>query len=399
MEDSEAPLKGIKILDLSNLMAGPMTCMYLADFGADVVKAEHPKKGDEMRGWGNSKNGIGLFFKVVNRNKRTITLNLSTAAGQQLARDFAAEVDVVVESFRPGTLERWSLGYEELSKINPALILVRISGYGQSGPNSDRPGFGTIAEAMSGAAYINGYDDRAPLLPAFGLGDSSTAIHGAYAVTLSLLARQKDGKGQCIDLALYDGLLTMLGPHIIDFDQLGIVQERTGGRLPFVAPRNAYSTLDGGWIALSGSTQATFERTLMALGLQKFMDDPRFNSNALRVKNVEALDTILQNRFNELEISAALSLLREAGAPAGQVNSVRDVISDDHVQARENLSRLLDEDLGEVLMQSVVPRLLRTPGSLRHAGHSKGRDNAEVYSDWLGLDEAQLARLHGEGAL
>ena len=267
-----------------------MATMYLADFGAEVIKVEHPERGDELRNWGHSKDGVGLYFKVLNRNKKLITLNLGTQRGQELARRLAADVDVVVESYRPGTMERWGLGWEDLRRLNPRLIMMRVTGFGQTGPYRARPGFGTNAEAFSGAASITGYADRPPLLPAFGLGDSTTGIHAALGILVALHHRNvHGGGGQFIDLALYEGLFSLLGPQVIDFDQLGLVQERQGSRLPFIAPRNTYQTSDEQWVA-TAATQSVYERLAAALNAPHLASDARFASNQLRIANADELD-------------------------------------------------------------------------------------------------------------
>ena len=392
--DGRMPLEGVRILDLSNLIAGPMTTMYLADFGAEVFKVEHPVRGDELRSWGHSKDGVGLFFKVVNRNKRAITLDLKRPEGQALVRRLAEAVDVIVESFRPGTLARWGIGYEDLRDVNPDLVMVSVSGYGQTGPYASRPGFGTVAEAFSGYAAITGYADRPPLLPAFGLADAATAIHGAYAIMLALYHRDvHGGGGQHIDLALYEGLFTLLGPHVIDFDQLGIVQERSGGRLPFVSPRNSYRTGDDQWLALAGSTQATFERICAALGLEHVVDDPRFATNRLRIEHASELDAIIDEALSGFTADEALRRLEKAGAVAGPVNDVAKIVADPHVRARGSLAEVDDDELGTVRMQSVVPRLSDAPGAIRHAAPPKGRDNRAVYGELLGLGDRDLDEL------
>jgi len=394
------PLDGVRVLDLSNLLAGPMATMYLADFGAEVIKVEHPSKPDELRNWGNAKDGVGLFFKVLNRGKKTIGLDLRAPEGVELALRLAAESDVVCESFRPGTMERWGLGPDDLRAANPRLVILRVSGFGQTGPYSPRPGFGTLAEAFSGAAHITGFPDRSPLLPSFGLGDTSTAIFGAFAVVLALYNRDAaGGEGQVVDLALYEGLLTLLGPQVVDFDQLGIVQQRDGSRLPFVSPRNTYHSADGKWLAIAGSTQATFERIARALGLDGLLVDARFATNHLRIENAEALDEALQQAVGKLTLDEALGILEREGAPAGPVNDVRQVVEDPHVRARENVAAVADEELGTVRMQNVVPRLTATPGRIGHAGPRHREHNHEVYGRVLGLSGEEIGRLEREGVV
>jgi crotonobetainyl-CoA:carnitine CoA-transferase CaiB-like acyl-CoA transferase len=400
MSGKEPPLNGVRVLDLSNLIAGPMLGMYLGDFGADVIKVEHPRRGDELRNWGHSKDGVGLMFKMLNRNKKMITLDLGVLRGQDLAHRLIDWCDVVIESFRPGTLERWGLDYESLARDKPELIMARVSGYGQTGPNSKRAGFGTIAEAISGYAQITGHADGPPLLPAFGLADASSAIFGAFGVMLALYDREAGtGRGRVVDVALYEGLLTMLGPQILDHDQLGVVQERMGSRLPFVAPRNTYKTADERWIAISGSTQVTFERIASVLGIEHLIEDPRFLSNRSRIENAEALDEQIQAAVGALTRDDVLDRLASAGAAAGPVNDVLDILSDPHFRARRNIESIVDEELGVLRMQNVVPRLGDVPGHIRWAGPPKGKHNCEVYLGEIGIDESELASLSEQGVV
>jgi crotonobetainyl-CoA:carnitine CoA-transferase CaiB-like acyl-CoA transferase len=394
------PLSGVRVLDLSNLLAGPMATMYLADFGAEVLKVEHPRLGDDLRNWGFSKEGVGLFFKVVNRNKRAITLNLKDARGQALCRRLVSRTDVVVENFRPGTLERWNLGYDELRAANPGVIMARVTGYGQTGPYAHRPGFGTIAEAFSGMATTNGYIDRPPLLPGFGLADATTAIHVAYGITLALYERDRNGgAGQVIDVGLYEGLFTLLGSQVVDFDQLGIVAGRMGGRLPFVSPRNAYETSDGKWVAIAGGTQHTFERITEALGISDVLEEPRFATNASRLEHAEELDDRVREAVRTLTMTEVLSRCEAFQAPVGPAYDVAEVFEDPHYRERGNISAIPDEELGPIKMQSVVPRLVETPGEIVHAGPPMGAHNIVVYRELLGVDEEEYDSLGADGVI
>ncbi|MEZ5098968.1 MAG: CoA transferase [Thermoleophilia bacterium] len=399
-EQPRKALEGVRVLDLSNLIAGPMTTMYLADFGADVIKAEHPERGDELRNWGRKKDGVGLFFKVVNRNKRTITLNLSTPEGQGLVRRLVPEVDVVVENYRPGTLERWGIGWDDLRALNPRLVMARVTGFGQTGPYRSRPGFGTLAEAYSGYAALSGWPDRPPLLPAFGLGDASTAIHGAYAIMVALYHRDAvGGEGQQIDLSLYEGLFTLLGPHVVDYDQLGVVAERTGSRIAHVAPRNTYQTADGRWMAIAGATQRTFERICQVLGIEDVLEDARFADNQARVANVEALDERIQAAFGRLTLEEAMERFGEAEAPVGPAHDVAGIFADPHYRERGSIASVADDELGTIRMQAPAPRLGGTPGRIEHAGPPRGAHNDEVYRGLLGLTDDELAALRERGAI
>lgn len=397
---SSLPLEKVTVLDLSNLLAGPMLAMYLADFGADVIKVEQPSGGDEMRRWGRSKDGVGLFYKMINRNKKCVTLNLRSPRGQEIVRRLVAKVDVVVENFRPGRMEEWGLGYDELSRINHGLVMVRVSGYGQSGPYAKRPGFGTIAEALSGYAAITGYADDNPLLPSFGLGDGSAAIFGAFGTMLALYNRSANGgKGQVVDVSLYEGLFTLLGPQVVDFDQLGALQQRSGSRLPFVAPRNTFKTRDERWIAIAGSTQTTFERMARALGLDEMLADPKFATNEQRIKNCEELDERIQERIAQMNYVEAMQVLVSSEAPVGPVNDVEQFMGDPHFQARGNVISITDDELGVIRMQNVVPKLTETPGHVKWAGGKIGQFNEEIYRGLLKMSASELSDLRQQGII
>ena len=395
----EKPLDGIRVLDLSNLLAGPSMAMHLADFGADVIKVEQPGRGDELRRWGLSKNGTPLMFKLVNRNKRAITANLRVPEGQEIVRRLAATADVVIENFRPGTLERWGLGYEQLSVTNPRLVMVRVTGYGQTGPSSQRRGFGTIVEGISGLAALTGMPGGPPLLPSFGLGDASTAIFGAYAAMLGLFYAQRTGKGQYVDLALYDGLLMLLGSHIIDYDQLGVVPPRLGSRTAFVAPRNIYPTGDGEWVVIAGSTQKTFLAILDALDLRELREDPRFATNADRLVNVEALDELISERLMQMPQSEVLKRLEDSGAAVGPIYDVTDVLEDPQMKHRQAVVEVDDPALGPTRMQNVAVRLSATPGEVRWAGPDMGAHNTEVLEKELGYSADEIQDMRARGVI
>jgi len=386
-------LEGVRVLDLSNLVAGPMAAMLLADFGADVIKVEDPARGDELRGWGYAKDGVGIFFKMINRNKRLVTCNLRTSEGQELIKRLAIESDVVIEAFRPGRMASWGLGYEDLSQENPGLIMVSVSGYGQTGPYAGRPGFGTVVEAASGYAYVTGEPDGPPLLPPVPLGDSVAAVYAAYGTLLALYNRDVgNGVGQHIDLALYEGLFNLLGPQFVNFDQMGLVQERCGSRLPMVSPRNSYQTADGQWIAIAGSTQSTFERMARALDIEDLIGDPMFIDNHARMENVEELDRRIQGAVGKLNQEEVLRRLNEAAAAVGPINSIADIFADPHFLARGNIAEVHDVDFGSLRMQNVIPRLSATPGQIVRTGAHLGADN-EIYRDLLHLSEQELLAL------
>ncbi len=385
-------LDGVRVLDLSNFLAAPMAGMFLADFGAEVLKVERPGGGDEMRQWGNNKDGVGLYYKVVNRNKKSVTLDLRTPFGRDAALRLASESDVVLENYRPGTLEKWGLGYEALSANNPGLVLVRVSGFGQTGPNSHRPGFGTLAEAYAGFAHINGEAGGPPLLPGFGLADSTTGLMAAFLAMVALKGREANGgRGQVVDLAIYESLFTLLGPQVVDFDQLGKVQMRNGSRLPFTAPRNTYRTSDGRWVSMAGSAQSIFVRVLAALEVPGLAADPRFADNRARLVNAEALDVELQKAFARFDLTEIMRRFDKAQAAVAPVNDVAAIFADPHFQARENITSVVDPELGgPVRMQNVAGKLSDTPGAVRWAATRVGEHNREILVDRLGIDPAAV---------
>jgi len=386
------PLTGMRVLDISNFLAAPMAAMFLADFGAEVIKVERPGGGDEMRLWGNNKNGVGLYYKVINRNKKSVTLDLRTPFGRDTVLRLARESDVVIENYRPGTLEKWGLGYDALAAANPGLVLLRISGFGQTGPNSHRPGFGTLAEAYAGFAFINGESEGPPLLPGFGLADSTTGLMGAFLAMVALKGREANqGRGQVIDLAIYETLFGLLGPQVVDFDQLGLVQQRNGSRLPFTAPRNTYRTRDGRWVSMAGSAQSIFVRILAALEIPEVVKDPRFADNRARLTNARALDIELQKAIERFDLDEVMRRFDKADAAVAPVNDVAQIAADAHFAARENITTVADAELGGPLrMQNIAGKFSDTPGAIRWAGAPVGAHNREILLERLGLDAAAI---------
>lgn len=393
-EGAAAPmaLAGTKVVDISNFLAAPLASMFLADFGADVVKVERPGVGDEVRRWGEVKNGVGLYYKAVNRGKKSVTADLRTPFGVEVVKRLVADADILVENYRTGTLEKWGLSPDVLMAINPGLIVLRVTGFGQTGPNRQRPGFGTIAEAYAGYVHISGEPQGPPLLPGFGLADATTGLMAAYLASVALHEKRRSGRGQVIDLALYETLLTLLGPQVVNYDQLGIVQERAGSRLPFTAPRNIYRTRDGKFISVGGSAQSIFERLCLALEVPGLPKDPRFADNRARLKNVDALDEALQAAISGFDRDELMHRFVELEAAISPVNNVEDVINDEHVRSRGNIVALPDEELGGPLrMQNIVGKLSRTPGAISHTGPRLGQHNREVLVERLGFTEAEVA--------
>ena len=385
-------LNGIRVIDISNFLAGPISSMFLGDFGADVIKVERPGTGDEIRYWGHNKDGVGLMYKLVNRNKRSVTADLRTPLGVEIVKALVRDADIIIENYRKGTLEKWGLDYETLSKINPRLVMLRITGFGQTGPNSHRPGFGTLAEGYSGFASITGYPDRPPLLPGFGLADETSGLMGAYLVLAALRERdQKSGRGQIVEFGIYEPLFTLLGPQVVDYDQLGIIQERNGSRLPFTAPRNTFRTRDDKWVSISGSAQSTFERMCEALNVPALINDPRFLDNRLRIQNAEALDDALQDAILAFDRDTLIEIFDEFGAAVAACNDIAEIFEDPHFLARGNIVAVDDEELnGPLRMQNVVGNFSRTPGRVKHAGPKLGEHNRDILVNMLGFDPQRL---------
>ncbi|MFE1026150.1 CaiB/BaiF CoA transferase family protein [Streptomyces sp. NPDC058818] len=393
-----APLTGLRVLDLATLFAGPLAATMLGDFGAEVVKVEHPDRPDPSRGHGPSKDGIGLWWKLLGRNKRTITLDLSKPAGRTTLLRLAATADVVIENFRPGTLEKWDLGWDELSAVNPRLVLTRVTGFGQFGPYARRPGFGTLAEAMSGFAAMTGEPDAPPTLPPFGLADSIAALATAYAVMTALAARERTGEGQVVDMAIIEPILTVLGPQPTWYDQLGHVQPRTGNRSQNNAPRNTYRTAEGTWVAVSTSAQSVAERVMRLVGRPELIAEPWFGSGAERARHSDVLDAAVGDWIARHSRADVLAAFEKAEAAVAPIQDVRDVMADPQYQALDTVTTVDDPELGPLRMQNVLFRLSATPGAIRWAGRPHGADTEEVLTE-LGLTPADVKELREEGVV
>ncbi|WP_031519641.1 CaiB/BaiF CoA transferase family protein [Streptomyces sp. NRRL F-5123] len=397
-QPSGGPLTGLRVVDLATLFAGPTAAMLLGDFGADVVKVEHPRKPDPSRGHGPAKDGVGLWWKQLGRNKRTITADLGTPGGRDVLLRLAVGADVVVENFRPGTLERWGLGWEELSAANPRLVLARVTAFGQTGPYASRPGFGTLAEAMSGFAAATGEPEGPPTLPPFGLADSIAGLATAYAVMAALAGRDRTGAGQVVDMAIIEPMLAVLGPQLLWYDQLGYVQPRLGNRSNNNAPRNTYRTADGGWVAVSSSAQSVADRVLRLVGHPEFTGEPWFATGAGRAAHAEEIDKVVAEWIGRRTRAEVVAAFEEAQAAVAPVYDVRDVVADPQLRALGTVTRVDDPELGSLRMQNVLFRLSGTPGAVRWPGRPHGADTDEVLAE-LGLTEAEIAALRAEGAL
>ena len=391
-------LEGIRVLDAATLFAGPLAATMLADLGAEVIKIEHPK-GDPVRTHGYQKDGVPLWWKLISRNKRAVTLDLSHAEGQRLLRGLVRKSDVLVESFRPGTLERWNLGPDVLQQENPGLVLTRVTGFGQFGPYRSRPGFGTLAEAMSGFAAMTGEPDGPPTLPPFGLADGIAGLATAIAILAALRAKDRLGRGQVIDTALIEPILTILGPQPTWYDQLGIVQERRGNRSVNNAPRNVYRTKDGRWVAVSTSAQNVAERVMHLVGHPEVLRETWFASGAERAKHADELDQMVGSWIAERSFDEVQAAFEKAEAAVAPIYDIRHIVEDPQFQALQSLIEVQDPELGPLKMQNVMFRLSETPGRVLWAGRRKGEDNAEVYGNLLGLDSRCLRELTEKGVI
>lgn len=386
------------MLDVSTLFAGPLAATFLGDFGADVIKVEHPTRPDASRGHGPQKNGVNLWWKTLGRNKRTVTIDLSSPEGAEVLLRLVADADVMIENFRPGTLERWGLSPEKLHRVNPRLVLARVTAFGQFGPYSSRPGFGSLAEAMSGFAALTGDPEGPPTLPPFGLADGIAALATSYAVMAALRGAEREGRGQVVDMAIIEPILMLLGGQITAWDQLGVVQPRTGNRSVNNAPRNVYRSRDGVWLAVSTSSQSIAERVVALVGRADLIDEPWFASGHERALHADELDDAVQTWIGAQDADHVIAAFEEASAAIAPVYDVRGVVEDPQYRALETIVRVEDDELGDIAMQNVLFRLSRTPGSIRWAGRRHGADTDAVLRE-AGFTDAEISELHASGAI
>ena len=393
-----AALDDLRVLDVATLFAGPNAATVLGDFGADVIKIEHPRKPDPARTHGLSKDGVGLWWPALARNKRTLTLDLSQPEGQEVFLRLVAEADVVIENFRPGTLERWNLSYDRLSAANPGLVLTRVTGFGQVGPRSKDPGYGTLAEAMSGFAHSTGEAYGPPTLPPLAMADNISALAAAVATLIAVHARGRTGRGQVVDLAIIEPILSMLGPQITVFDQLGIITTRKGNRSENNAPRNTYKTSDGHWVAIASSSNSIAERVLRLVGRPELIDEPWFSSGRGRAEHAELLDDAVGSWIGARTTDDVLAAFSAAEAALARVYDVSDVVTDPQYAALGSIATVEDATLGPVRMPNIMFRLSDTPGEIRHSGRGHGEDTDDVLRE-VGLSDAQIADLRDRGVV
>lgn len=392
ISENARPLEGIRVLEMGSLIAGPFASRLLADFGAEVIKIES-KEGDPLRTWGlMSPSGSSWWWHVQSRNKKLMVVDLHQKEGQDIVRDLISQVDVIVENFRPGRMSQWNLGYEDVIKINPEVIYVSISGFGQTGPYKSRPGFGNIAESMGGLRYVTGYPDRPPVRVGISLGDEIAALYAALGALMSLLRRErkKDGHGDHVDVALTEAVFSLTEGALTDYLHGGVLQERHGNQLLRTAPSNIYPTHDGKWLAIGANSPTTFPRLMRAMGQAELVNDSRFVDNAARVQNVDVLDDMIADWTRQMELTELMGILTKSEVPAGPVMNVADISADPQFQARDMIHEIESEELGTIRVPGVVPKLKNHPGSIDHAGNRLGRDTDSILREVLGWSEEQI---------
>ena len=393
------PLKGIKVLELGTLIAAPFASRILAEFGAEVVKVEAPDGGDQLRQWRKMYGDTSLWWYAQARNKKSVTVNLRVAEGQEIARKLAAQADIVVENFRPGALEKWNIGWNALSRINPRLIMVRLSGFGQTGPYRDRPGFGVIGEAMGGMRYVTGYEDRPPVRLGISIGDSIAALYGVIGALMALHHRDAvSGRGQVIDVALYEAVFGMMESLVPEFDALGFIRERAGNALPGIVPSNTYPTRDGKFVIIGANNDAIFKRMMSAIGRADLANDPALATNAGRVPRTAELDRAIVDWTKTHDLDAVLAALEKAQVPSGKVYSVADIVGDEHYLARGMIEEHTLPDGKKFKLPGIVPKLSESPGATEWIGPKLGEHTAEILSV-LGYSEAQQQELKRRGVI
>ncbi len=394
------PLTSIRVLDASTILAGPLCCRILGDYGADVIKIESPGAGDSMRGHGHDVDGVSLWWKEISRNKRTVGIDLRTKGGAEVFRKLASVSDVIVENFRPGTLERWNLSPQSLREVNPGLVVLRLTGFGQSGPYSSRPGFGTLAEAMSGFAHMTGEQDGPPTLPSFGLADSICAMAGVSAILMALRYRDLVSRvGQDIDLNILEPILTAVGPAPSVYHHTGVIEGRHGNRSTNNAPRNTYLTRDGYWVAVSASALNVAKRVMELVGHPEIAEEPWFATGRGRVEHVDLIDKLVGGWISTHDRDDVLKAFEKAEAAIAPVLDAKGIVEDPHIRATEMLVEVPDQDLGTVLMHNVLWKMSDTPGQIRFTGRKLGQDTKEILCTELGFTDEEFDNLVAEGAI
>jgi formyl-CoA transferase len=400
MGESRGPLSDLRVIEMGQLLAGPFCGQMFADFGAELIKLEDPSKGDPMRQWGQEKpHGLSLWWPVVARGKKSVTCNLRTEEGQELARKLIATADVVIENFRPGTLEKWGLGYQELSELNPRLVMIRVSGFGQTGPYASRAGYGSIGEAMGGLRYVTGDPSSPPSRTGISIGDSLAGLFAALGGLIALHTRGSEGRGQVVDSAIYEAVLAMMESLVPEYTVAGYQRERTGATLPNVAPSNLYLTAEGEFILIAANQDTVFRRLCSAMDMPGLAEEERFATHSARGAHHQELDVFISDWVRSMKADALLEQLEHAGVPAGRIFRAQDMLDDPHFAARKALVTMIDPRLGDFTLQNVVPRLSATPGEIRWLGPDLGQHNADVYGGVLGLCDDTREDLASRGVI
>jgi formyl-CoA transferase len=394
------PLKDLRLIEMGTLLAGPFCGQLMADFGAEVIKIEPPNQGDPMRVWGREKaHGQSLWWPVVARNKKSVTLNLREKEGQEIARDLIAKSDFLLENFRPGTMERWNLGYEELAKINPGLIMIRVSGFGQTGPYSSRAGFGAVGESMGGLRYVCGDPSTPPSRMGISIGDSLAATFACIGALTALHHKEKTGEGQVVDSAIYEAVLNMMESLVTEYDKAGYVRERTGAILPNVAPSNVYPTKDDGLILIAANQDTVFRRLATAMGQPELAENERYATHGARGAVQQELDAMISEWTRTKQVAELEQLMDEHGIPSGKIYTAPDMLEDAHFKAREAIVTTMHPTFGELKMQNIAPKLSKTPGNIRRPGPELGQHNDEIYGEILAMTAEQMAELKNRGII
>lgn len=395
------PLEGIKVLEMGNFVAAPFAGKILAEFGAEVIKIEEPKTGDPLRNWRLMHGDTSIWWYVQARNKKSITVNLKDSKGQNIVKKLVGKVDVVLENFKPGTLEKWGLGYEDIKKLNPSIIMTRISGYGQTGPYRDKAGFGSVAEAIGGLRYLTGYPDRPPVRVGIAIGDLVAGLYAVVGTLMALYTRSKDPakKGQLVDVALYESVFSLLEGMLPEYILTGVVRERSGSSLPGIAPSNTYQCKDGKHIVIGGNSDSIFKRLMKTIGRDDIANDPRYANNQGRAENVKLIDEIIECWTKKHSLEDVIKKLDEASVPAGPIYSISDIVNDQQYKEREMLVPVSLEDGIKCLFPGIVPKMSETPGEMKWIGPKLGEHNEEIYKGLLGYSDDEFQHLRAQGVL
>lgn len=401
MLNKRKPLEGVKILELGNIVAAPFAGKLFAEFGAEVIKVEEPENGDPLRNWRVMHEDTSVWWYVQSRNKKAVTINLRDPEGQEIVKTLISKVDVVLENFKPGTLEKWGLGYEEMKNENPSIILTRISGYGQTGPYREKPGFGSVAEAIGGLRYLTGYPDRPPVRVGIAIGDMVAGLYAVIGTLMALRARDEDPekKGQVVDVALYEAVFSLLEGILPEYDLTGVARERTGSTLPGIAPSNTYKCADGKHIVIGGNGDRIFQRLMTAIGREDLANDPRFSTNQGRADHVEFIDHEIEQWTLQYPLKEVQRILDEASVPVGPIYGVQDIITDEHYQARDMLREIVLSDGKKLMVPGIVPKLSETPGDIEWNGPELGAHNEEVYTEFIGISPEEVKQLKERGVI